>query len=230
MRYLRLFTLIIIVFFAQAKEITYENSYTLIAADSLSPAMEYSFSAPKIRGLKQEELKIFSKPRQYAQNRYDYFVKVYSEMEEFYEEFGNTPILNFVYDEEGSLLYKDKEYLSLRYTMYMYEGGAHGNWHSTHWIIDRKSKEIISFEDIFELKHLSAIKKLNDIALQQTFPEEDINTLLFDMNYEVSKDIYITDNGIIFQYDPYEIAAYVFGSIEVFISWDKLKPYLKITD
>ncbi len=230
MKSFKIITLLLVAILLQAKDINIENSYALIANDTLSPIMEYSFSSTKVRGLKNDELGMFSKPRLYAKDRFAYFVSTYAEMEGFYEEFGNTPTLNFVYDEEAEIRYKSKKYLSLSYTMYMYEGGAHGNWFTKHWIIDRKSGEVLDFEDIFFAGCEDKLHELNNIALQQSFPDEDIEDILFDIDYPVSKDIYMLDKGIVFQYDPYEIAAYVFGSIEIFVSWEKLNPYLKFNN
>jgi len=67
--------------------------------------------------------------------------------------------------------------------------------------------------------------------LAKTYAEETRGNLLeagfFSDHIELSNEIYITTNGLGFVYQPYEIAPYSFGSIEVFLEKEKILPFLK---
>jgi hypothetical protein len=87
---------------------------------------------------------------------------------------------------------------------------------------------VLDFNDVFVKDSDKELKSLNDKYLQDVFQDQDIKDILFTEDYEVSRDIYLTRKGIVFQYDQYEIAAYSHGSIEVLVPYNDLSPYLKI--
>ena len=62
-------------------------------------------------------------------------------------------------------------------------------------------------------------------AVEGNVPEED-KDLLFGTP-EPNGNFYVSEEGITWVYNPYEIAAYASGVIELPISWETLKPFLQ---
>ncbi len=46
-------------------------------------------------------------------------------------------------------------------------------------------------------------------------------------NFELNDNFLIKKNGLLFVFNPYEIAAYVYGAIEVFIPYKEIKDLIK---
>jgi hypothetical protein len=52
---------------------------------------------------------------------------------------------------------------------------------------------------------------------------EPLSNALFENSIEPTNNFCITKKGILFLYNPYEIAAYAMGEIELFIPFEELK-------
>jgi hypothetical protein len=188
--------------------------------------MIYTYEGEMIPLLTDTSLKIFTDPEAYYEEHFDLYCKDYMTLRNLYNLYPRSASLNYVYEDLTEIIYKSKKYLSLRHTYMAFTGGAHPNTRSQHWIINRKTDKIISFNDIFIPNANKKIKELIDMELKLKFQENNLENILFSTDYKVSDDIYLTKRGVIFQYDPYEIAAYVYGSIEVFIPYKKLRSVL----
>ena len=95
--------------------------------------------------------------------------------------------------------------------------------------IDVKGKSIWHLQDVMQVDS-AAISHLLDEIARRTFkiaPGEPLeNTLLVD-HVPVTDNFLISDVGLTFQYSPYEIASYSDGHIALFLSYKKLKAFLK---
>ncbi len=47
---------------------------------------------------------------------------------------------------------------------------------------------------------------------------------LLNEEFDVTENFYLSDKGITFIYDPFEIAAYSYGEIAITLGWDQLRP------
>jgi len=189
--------------------------------------MTYIYEGVMIKEIADTFLKIFTDPNAYYQQTYAAYCNDYLTLHDLYELYPHSASLNYSYEDRSEILFKNRKYLSLRHTHVAYTGGAHPNTTLQHWIIDRKTGRIITSNDLFVKNAVDKIKVLTDAELKLKFKENNLENILFSTDYKVSEDIYLTKKGIVFQYDPYEIAAYVYGSIEVFIPYEKLKTVLR---
>ncbi len=226
-RYIKLFCILILPFLLSAKPLTISNEYFLVKTDSLSPSMTYIYKGETVEGLKDSTLLIFTDPEAYYQKHYSIYCKDYMTLRELYDLYPRAASLNYFYEDHTEILYKNKKYISLKHKHVAFTGGAHPNTISQHWIINRNTGATVTFDDLFIENAETGIKSLLDEALNKMFAPENIKTRLFSTDYPVSSDIYVMKRGVIFQYDPYEIAAYVYGSIEVFIPYKKLRSVLR---
>jgi hypothetical protein len=110
-----------------------------------------------------------------------------------------------------------------------YTGGAHGNYAVTYHCLDVQEQKIWALPDIIDIDS-SKLKVLLDIAARQYFDLTDSASLqerLLVNEIPLTGNMYITPTGIVFSYQPYEIASYADGVISLFISFHDLKGLLK---
>jgi len=216
---------------SEFKNLDLKRSERLDPDNPNSPEMNYELYAAYIPQLTIDDssnaMMAFADPSAYFDHYFKLYSKDYQSMLGLYAEFPGSASLNYEYTDYFEILYQDKNTLSLRHKHVSFTGGAHPNSNSTHWIIDRKTFATIGFDEFFIENSEKEIKSLIDEVLNKMFSPNDIETVLFSRDYPVSKDIYLTKKGMVFQYDPYEIACYAQGPIEVFVSYSKLKAFMK---
>ena len=109
-----------------------------------------------------------------------------------------------------------------------YQGGAHGMYGETYRVFDLATGELVQEsdflregadedEDLIELLYESLIAGMD---------EEDVEDGLFGMPYP-NANFSVSNEGVTWHYNPYDIAPYAFGVLEASLSWEELKPFLK---
>jgi Protein of unknown function (DUF3298) len=196
--------------------------------DSLSPLMTYDLIAEKIEGLSDTSLQMFIDPDVFFGSNYKIYSRDFMDLLPLYRDFPTSASLqHHFYYEKADVIYSNRRFYSLRYHQSCYTGGAHPNSWSKHWIVNKKSGNILNYEDIFHDNADQKLKALLDKAILKQFKVNNLNDILFSKDYPVSKDIFLRKNGVVFQYDPYEIAPYSTGPIEIFIPYRKIHALLK---
>lgn len=122
--------------------------------------------------------------------------------------------------------------LSYKVERYDYTGGAHGMTTDSCFTILLDKGRFLKQDDLFEE---SSLDKIAELIVKNIADDNDLDdpVKLEDQGYFSVKEIYpngniyATDKGITWIYNPYDIAAYAIGSVEVTIPYDQLKPYLK---
>lgn len=101
-----------------------------------------------------------------------------------------------------------------------YEGGAHGISQTIVLNFDNKTGKVLNINDIFVPGYENTLNGLLLDALLKKTDTKNVDELK-TKGYLVSEDIYapenfiIGDDGITFIYNPYEIAPYSIGKIEI---------------
>lgn len=116
---------------------------------------------------------------------------------------------------------------------FRYEGGAHPNTYYAFYNYSLKTAKTISLDDIFK----SGFKAKLDETGEKLFKEkyniksgEDLEKagyFLRNHKFHLNDNFAIFEKGLLFKFNPYEIAAYVFGAPDVFIPYRDLKDLLK---
>ena len=99
---------------------------------------------------------------------------------------------------------------------YVFSGGAHGNYSVSYRTFDKKIGKLISFYDFFDEDAYDSLLPL----IEKEIKSRDIFT--FDDSIFVTENVYFTEKGIMFVYNPYEISSYAQGIISVFLSYEKI--------
>ena len=133
---------------------------------------------------------------------------------------------------EGEVKYSSEHILNIEIDHYTFTGGAHGYAGLRSLIFDPKTGKKIENEKLF--KNWELFKVFAEIKFRSKFEipkDQPINStgMFFENDvFQVSQNIFFTDEGILLHYNPYEIAAYVDGSRDLLIKYDEANDYLII--
>ena len=132
------------------------------------------------------------------------------------------------YSAEWNIVYNDNYLLSISQNYYEYTGGAHGYNAFSFFNYDLKKDKQILITDIIQKDKK---EELNTI-IKKIIQENKVNDHRYEMLFSID-DVYVTNNfylnlnGIGFVYNPYEIAPYSAGVIDVFVEYSKIKQIMK---
>lgn len=137
--------------------------------------------------------------------------------------FDDDPFTNYSYDFRNEILYNTNNILSYSTLQYTYTGGAHGLVVTTGCVYDIEKNVEMDLNSIFKSDALPHILSLIKGKLAEKEKNEEIDV---DMNYvDVTENFYVDKDGIHWIYNPYEIAAYCFGMIEVTLPYSEIEKY-----
>jgi hypothetical protein len=155
----------------------------------------------------------------------------------FYEDFSSDPE-NFSYHPSELRIYMEtnfrigyvgKEFISLILDHDEYTGGAHGNNHSIGLNFSLSDGELLKLSDFIKENQLRNLSLFCEQEILEIYKVESLEEVLFEdvINLTGEQDFYIKPNNLIIQFDPYEIGPYYLGSIEIELSFDRIKNLLK---
>lgn len=139
-----------------------------------------------------------------------------------------SPSLNFVSNRDISVIYNAHDYVVLQEDVYDYAGGAHGNYGSLYNCLDINNRRQLGLRDILSVDS-ATLQPIVEKYFREQYelkPNEPLNKILFDDHLPANNNFYVNDTGIGFIYNPYEVAAYAGGKIEVFIPYEAVETYL----
>lgn len=116
--------------------------------------------------------------------------------------------------------------LTARLETYAYTGGAHPNTNSSFYMFDRETGRPLTLTDLVSdttaLLNVveQTFRKQQDLLPQANL--EDQGYFLRDGHFFLPANIGMSRTGMVFYYNPYEIAAYALGPIEVTVPYDQL--------
>ncbi|GEP95258.1 DUF3298 and DUF4163 domain-containing protein [Chitinophaga cymbidii] len=120
--------------------------------------------------------------------------------------------------------------LVLESASYEFTGGAHGNYGSIFSVIDLSRKKVLKPADVFKPGYEKAIGQALEASFRKKYKvpagEALSDGFLFEKNIRPNDNFFITSKGVTFCYTPYEIAAYVFGQINLFVPFNDVKDFV----
>lgn len=125
-------------------------------------------------------------------------------------------------------LFNDKDYLVLDVGTYAYTGGAHGMNSTSVICYNMKEKKEMQLTDVVNIDSatLQGLVEKHFRLQSGLKPGQNMRDILFENTLPANDNFYFTNNGLGFIYQPYEVAAYAMGIINVFIPYNELKPYI----
>ncbi|MDR1024548.1 MAG: RsiV family protein [Treponema sp.] len=138
--------------------------------------------------------------------------------------------LNWTYEEELTTEFSSARLLVISRERHSYTGGAHGNYDKSYFVFDRELGIQIGLSDIIRgdagpvltaliNRELRAGQNLGaaDSLKQRGFFVDDV---------ELTENYFLSSGGLGFHWDPYEIAPYVTGYVEILIPYAGIRELL----
>lgn len=130
----------------------------------------------------------------------------------------------------ADVMYNANGVLTIGYNYYAYAGGAHGNYGTTLHSYDLKNKKRYTLADVFQPGYEAALLKEVEKGIREYFDapaSAPLSDLLFESELTLTDNFGLTRDGIIFMYQPYEIAAYAAGAPVAFVPFKSLAAVLR---
>jgi hypothetical protein len=111
------------------------------------------------------------------------------------------------------------QYVIVTRTLESYEGGAHGMTTTEYRVFDREKGRVIGLADIAGETERKLLKETVELTLRENYgiPEGAgfSSAGFFEDEITLPENFFLSEKGIGFHWNPYEIAPYAMGAIEV---------------
>jgi hypothetical protein len=193
--------------------------------------LEITESEP-LEGLIENNFYEGKPPRIYGDQLISAYIAEYKSMAYTMTEHPDMPppaVLNWIYTEEIQLNIPFKNLVVVSREREYYLGGAHGMREKQYAVFDIRAFRRLILRDFFKtgpaLKSIVEEALRNYAGISQTTPLSEGG--FFEDTVPVPENFFITPEGFGFHWDPYEIAPYSMGPIEIRIPFEKLQNLLK---
>ncbi|WP_288429007.1 DUF3298 and DUF4163 domain-containing protein [uncultured Spirosoma sp.] len=128
-------------------------------------------------------------------------------------------------------LYTSPKVMTVQLDNYAYTGGAHPNSNTTFMNFDRRTGNTLTLTDM--VSDTTALLKIVERAFrkeQGLLPQHNLEErgyFLRDGKFFLPANVGIDRKGLTFYYNPYEIAAYALGPIEITVPYEQLNGILR---
>ncbi|WP_038077823.1 RsiV family protein [Treponema primitia] len=166
---------------------------------------------------------------EYANKRLYGYDKMYGEMRLVAERIPDMPreALNWFYNEAFKFSAGTSKVTVISREWEYYTGGAHGMRNRDYYVFSLDEKRQLTLNDILREDTKSDLNDLVEAALRKLMEIPDWIPLseqgFFENSVDKLEDFFLNSQGLGFQWDPYEIAPYVMGLIEIVIPFDQLE-------
>ena len=117
--------------------------------------------------------------------------------------------------------------VSYRASKYTYTGGAHGMTVETCLNFDIKTGALVKESDIFSDGYESIVSGLLTKHLPEAFENNEELNMLFQREISPNGNFSVSEKGITYTFNQYEIGPYALGIIEITIPWNEIDNIIK---
>ncbi|MGN0187315.1 MAG: DUF3298 domain-containing protein [Paludibacteraceae bacterium] len=129
---------------------------------------------------------------------------------------------------EAVPLFQNDQLLTYEATRYMFTGGAHGMSTTTCWVFDLETGNQLTEDDLFVVNASDALSALLRQALTIDAGKRNIALdEFFDDQVLPNGNFAITEDGMYYQFNVYDIAPYCYGDTRLLLTKDQLKPLMR---
>lgn len=130
------------------------------------------------------------------------------------------------------VLNQKRDYIALQYLHSDYSGGAHPNTNITFINYNPKLNQPIKLDSLVESNKMITLTTIGENIFRKNENLSATANLEGEYFFENGKfylpeNFYISDKGLVFLYNPYEIKPYVAGTTELVIPFSSLKNIIK---
>lgn len=116
--------------------------------------------------------------------------------------------------------------LSYTVTKYTYTGGAHGTTSVIALNLDMKTGAAVTEEEMFKAGYSDRLSGHLTGRLPESLENPADTSMLFEKNIRPNGNFTVSDSGVTYIYNQYEIGPYVMGTINVTVPWNELEDLL----
>ena len=125
--------------------------------------------------------------------------------------------------------YKDK-YITYSAYIELFYGGAHGSHTVYYRILNLETGEAVTEDDIFAPGYEDPVSELIADGIREMYADdpdgpETLETIFFE-DVHPNGNVAISEEGLSWCFNTYDIAPYYVGTIEVLVPWSELSGYL----
>ena len=203
------------------------------ADSSSNPKYDFSAIYPELNGMKDIKIQENINARIYSfiKNDIDTFIKDVAEHE---KEFKSEDMGSGLEYSDSVLFINENIFSIILQNFSFYAGAAHPNTNYYSMTFDLNTGNLVPFDNLF-IKKSNYLKKISSICIKDLkkqaknfgaeFDEEMLNNGAGPKSENFS-NYNITKKGLLITFNRYQVAAYVFGELEVFIPYNKIKDYI----
>ncbi|MDR0997876.1 MAG: DUF3298 and DUF4163 domain-containing protein [Treponema sp.] len=213
---------------------------TAVPAGVKNPSLYITLSLPRVNGKateKDKKLEAFFEdlfyqgmdPKDYAKEQIRVKTLEYRDIKEQIRDQDDrisSDTLNWYYEEKFEVEMSSPGFLVLSRNWADYTGGAHGNYGKKYFVLNRETAELISLTDIVKDEFREALEKKLNRELRKNWELEGGDSLeeygFFTNQVELTENFFLTSKGLGFHWDPYEIAPYAMGFVEIVIPYGRI--------
>lgn len=153
------------------------------------------------------------------------WIDVYTEY--LNEDIQDRVAMTFQLDGKGTIY---KHYAVTELPISTYTGGAHPNYLSLFSNYNLNTGELIEMEDIVtdSIAFNKAVEKAFQMEIKEKGTDADEDLYFWGKPFYLPANYAITEKGLYFIYNPYEIAAYAFGITEFTVAYEDLEGAIKL--
>ncbi|MEO1517096.1 MAG: DUF3298 domain-containing protein [Bacteroidota bacterium] len=134
-------------------------------------------------------------------------------------------------DVQGEILYENDRLLSISLPIYSYvAGAAHPNAETELASFDKKSGKKMAYEDLFADRaalETTIQEQFMQVIKGKTQEALTLDDFFWGEGFSLPKNFVVKKDSMLFLYNPYEAAAYVFGDISIELPLEDLQKMLK---
>ena len=126
-------------------------------------------------------------------------------------------------ERSGTVKFYNDDFISLVFSEYTYLGGAHPNSYTMFTVLDLNNGNKITLEDIFIDGYKPILNKIAEEELRKLnelgeYEDLDEAGFWFDDNkFSINDNFALSDEGLTFYYNNYEITAYAYGPTKLIV-------------
>ncbi len=203
----------------------------LLPEESSNPVISDSLRLLMIEKFTGKRMNPESPERMLEQIRDSYFESYFTSNEPLLKEFPDAPSLNWELLKYMHIMNNSRHRLTFSVLTYAFTGGAHGLETEEFHNLDLKTGKMTGLEDLLKPGYDAALTQLLTRKLHELYQIPE-NQKLTDAGYftdtvKPTSNFYLTENGIGFYYNHYDIAPYSFGPSDVFLTFDEVRGLMK---
>ena len=132
----------------------------------------------------------------------------------------------------GKKLYQSEQIINFEISHYSFTGGAHGYRGLRSIIVNPETGKSIANQDLFvneSIFRAFAEKQFREkFNIPNKAPINSKGFMFEDEKFQLPQNYFFTPKGLLLHYNSYEIASYAQGPQELLLTFESLKPYLKL--